>query len=46
MAKQALKILHAKKPTFLLMLFGLGFYFLIVLAPLIIRAVLPPLSMG
>jgi len=40
MAKQALKILHAKKPTPLLMILGLGFYLMIVLAPLAIKIVL------
>ena len=41
MAKRALKILNAKKPTPSLMLFGLGFYLMIILSPLIIKIVLP-----
>lgn len=46
MAKRALKILNANKPTPILMLFGLGFYLLIVLAPLIVPMLLPPLGIG
>ena len=37
MAKQALKILNAQKPSTLLMVLGLGFYALLVLAPLILK---------
>ena len=37
MAKQALKILNAQKPSMLLMFLGLGFYILVVLAPLILK---------
>ena len=46
MAKQALKILNAKKPTLLLTILGLGFYLMIVLAPLLIKMILPSLNMG
>ena len=41
MAKKTLKILSMKKPSLLLMLFGLGFYLLIVLAPFIIQLIRP-----
>ncbi|MCK5854256.1 MAG: hypothetical protein KAG56_03480, partial [Sulfurovaceae bacterium] len=44
MAKRALKILNAKKTTLPLMLFGLGFYLLIVLSPLIIQVMFPVVS--
>ena len=40
MAKQALKILNAQKPSTLLMILGLGFYLVLILAPLIIKIIL------